>query len=164
MRAVSKKVMKGLMAVTHIEKANKAYEMLMANTPKMIDIVWKINKRFPGLLSTPSASTERYSAYISKYNLESFKCEELTEILEFLLSLNPTETDTSQYASSYNTDYRFDFDCIRITVFAYVKHDSPNCRRVVVGEETVTQYKYEMVCDGDMPATEASDDGSDELI
>lgn len=147
MRAVSKKVMKGLMEVPHIERANKVYEAIMENIPKMVGLTWKINKRFPDLLSKPSLSGDKFAAYISLYNLDSFKCEKLTEVLEYLLSLNPIESTTSQYAGSYNIDYYFEFGYLRITVFAYVKHDSENCRRVVVGEETITQYKYEMVCD-----------------
>jgi hypothetical protein len=147
MRAVSKKVMKSIQIVPFVEKANELYSKIMENTPKMVDLVWKINKRFPGKFSTPSLTGPRYTAYLSLYGLEGFKCEELTEVLEFLISLDPKGTSSNEYPGSFNIDYHFDFEYLKLSVFAHVKQDSQNCRRVVVGEETITQYKYELVCD-----------------
>ena len=150
MKAISKKLSKKIYAAPFIQKATEDYEKLLENLPKAVDIVFKINKRFPELGVSPSACGCKYTGYISLSSLDSFKDQKLVDILEFLNNLNPISANSSKYPAGYNIDYKFDFDCILISVFAYVKSDSDVCRRVVVGEETVTQYKYDLICDEDI--------------
>jgi hypothetical protein len=104
----------------------------------------------PGLWN-PSHGLTSCTMGCTLNNLTGFKDERLTDILEKILSLDPTECSTSDYPNSLNRDYRFFFPgSIIVTVFAYVLDNSPTCRRVVVGEryvESRTEYEFALECD-----------------
>lgn len=92
---------------------------------------------------TPSIS-------IRMYNLESLKQRELIWAIYHLTN----ETDklngtirTTDYAEAVNRDYSFNTDKWCALITAYVKPDSPVCRKVVVGTEMVERHKYQIVCD-----------------
>lgn len=87
---------------------------------------------------------------IHMYELESLKQRELVWALEYLT----TETDrlegkvsTTDYAEAVNRDFRFTTDKWEALITAYVRSDSPVCRKVVIGTELVEKHKYEIVCD-----------------
>jgi len=92
----------------------------------------------------------RPSISVRMYNLESFKQRELVWAIEHLSN----ETDklegkvsTQDYAEAINRDFRFYTDKWDAVVTAYVKSDSPTCRKVVIGTQMVEQHKYQIVCD-----------------
>jgi hypothetical protein len=84
--------------------------------------------------------------YISMYNLESFKDDRLANVLGYL-SETMDNMKSEDWPQSLNRDYRFTSSTHSVTVSAYVRDDSPTCRKVVVGSELRTVEKYEIVCD-----------------
>jgi len=81
-------------------------------------------------------------------DLESFKDDRLVSRLWYLSNLDGVrEPKSSDWAQSLNRDYRFDFDGFSITISAYVKSDSPTCRKVVIGSKTEVINEYKIVCD-----------------
>ena len=90
------------------------------------------------------------SLSIRMYDLDSLKQRELVWAIEHLTN----ETDklegsisTMDYAEAVNRDFRFSTDKWEALITAYVKSDSPVCRKVVVGTELVEKHKYQIVCD-----------------
>lgn len=87
---------------------------------------------------------------VSMYGLDSFKQRELVWTLEYLTAetdkLNG-RTKTQDYADAINRDFMFNTDKWEARVMAYVKDDSPTCRKVVIGTEMVERHKYQIVCD-----------------
>jgi hypothetical protein len=90
------------------------------------------------------------SISVRMYNLDSMKQRELVWAIEHLSN----ETDklegtfhTQDYAEAINRDFRFYTDKWDALITAYVKSDSPTCRKVVISTETVEKHKYQIVCD-----------------
>ena len=54
---------------------------------------------------------------------------------------------TEDYAAAGYAQRKFTTKCGKIVINASVHGDEPTCRSVVVGEETVVQKKYKLVCD-----------------
>jgi hypothetical protein len=84
--------------------------------------------------------------YIAMYNLESFKDDRLANVLGYL-SETMDDMKTEDWARSVNRDYRFNSSTHSVCISAYVRDDSPTCRKVLVGTELQTVEKYEIVCD-----------------
>ncbi len=87
---------------------------------------------------------------VHMYQLDSLKQRELIWAIEHLTN----ETDklngkisTTDYAELVNRDFRFNTDKWDAVIVAYVKSDSPVCRKVVVGTEMIEKHKYEIICD-----------------
>lgn len=90
------------------------------------------------------------SVVVHMFNLESLKQREVVWALEYLTA----ETDkleghirTVDYAEAVNRDFRFSTDKWDALITAYVRSDSPTCRKVIIGTEIVEQHKYQIVCD-----------------
>ena len=99
----------------------------------------------PGSFSI-SLSCEKPVAYIRMYQLESFKDARLTDFLDKLIALDG-EMSSTDYASSLNRAFDCEFSDFRVYIDAYVKDDSPTCRKVVVGTKMEEVNEYEIVCD-----------------
>ena len=84
--------------------------------------------------------------YIAMYDLESFKDDRLAGALGYL-SETMDNMESEDWARSVNRDYRFKSSTHSVTISAYVRDDSPTCRRVLVGTELQTVEKFEIVCD-----------------
>ena len=84
--------------------------------------------------------------YVQMYNLESFKDPKLVAILEYVSVFSDTST-SKDWAQFLNRDFKFTSLTIDIHIGAYVKDDSPTCRKVVIGTELQTVEKYKIVCD-----------------
>lgn len=83
---------------------------------------------------------------VALYDLESFKCLELETMLATLMNLGEAE-DTKDWPSALNRDYKFKLESFDVTVSAYVRDDSPTCKRVIVGTEMQEVHKYKIVCE-----------------
>ena len=97
---------------------------------------------------TVSANTfeDKPNVYVNMRDLESFKDAKLIAVLDYLSDL--TETARSKdWAEYLNIDYRFESNAVNVYLGAYVKEDSPTCRKVLVGTELQTVAKYQIVCD-----------------
>jgi len=85
--------------------------------------------------------------------IEGFKCPALSAVLEYCNEkCKPNTTSTSDWPESLNREFRFKLapefgDNCTVTVNAYVKSDSPTCRKVVVGTTIEEVKKYEIQCD-----------------
>lgn len=83
-------------------------------------------------------------------HLVSFKDSRLVTLLDRIVQLEPTETETSDYPDYLNREYRFTLnDSVRVVVNSYVKSDSPTCRKVLQHVETrvIEHRTYKMECD-----------------
>ena len=83
---------------------------------------------------------------ISLYNLESFKCLKLETMLATLIGLGDAKA-TRDWPSSLNLDFEFNLGFFDVHVSAYVRDDSPTCKRVVVGTEMRQVETYKIVCE-----------------
>ena len=91
--------------------------------------------------------TSPSSVYCTVNNLDSFKDFRLEMILNALENITTGANRTRDWPDSLNRDYHYMVDDIAVTVAAYVKSNSPTCRKVLVGTEMVTQEKWEIRCD-----------------
>jgi hypothetical protein len=99
----------------------------------------------PGSFSI-SLSCEKPVAYVSMRRLESFKDARLTDFLDKLVALDG-EMSSTDYASIMNRTFTCNFSDFQVYVDAYVKDDSPTCRKVVIGTKIEEVLEYEIVCD-----------------
>jgi hypothetical protein len=83
---------------------------------------------------------------VALYDLESFKCLELETMLATLMNLGEAE-DTKDWPSALNRDYKFKLESFDVTVSAYVRDDSPTCKRVIIGTEMQQVNTYKIVCE-----------------
>jgi hypothetical protein len=83
---------------------------------------------------------------VTLYNLESFKCLQLETMLSTLNSLGDA-LPTKDWASILNRDYKFNLGFFDVVVSAYVRDDSPTCRKVVIGTEMKQVETYKIVFD-----------------
>jgi hypothetical protein len=88
------------------------------------------------------------SVYITMDKLESLKCYRLEMVLNGIINLPDAKaTYTNDWPNSLNRDYHFTVADIRVTVAAYVREDSPTCRKVLIKTEMKPQDVYEIRCD-----------------
>ena len=149
MRTINKRKFKKKEHDKLLEALNKDYEISAGNIKSLSAFMAKFKTRFPNEVLKPSRSGTDFSIWINKQNLTGLKDKILTELLEFLLDQNPKSNTTAEYLSNYNVDYKFFFKGFYVVIGAYIKHDSENCRRIVVGEDThySTTPRYQLVCD-----------------
>ena len=89
---------------------------------------------------------DKPTIYIHMSGLDSFKSERITRVLQVLEAFG-TSTGTKDWASIVNRDYKYTMGKFNVTLCAYVRADSPTCRKVAIGSETQTVVKYEIQCD-----------------
>lgn len=82
---------------------------------------------------------------ITLNKLESFKDTDLTNLLEFLISKDAKITEEA-WPQFHNKDYHAEFEDARIAIHAYVRSDSPSCRRVQVGTQLKEEPVWELHC------------------
>jgi hypothetical protein len=124
---------------------------------KDIKLLKKMAKKIEPIVDVLSMEVEYVSVYVScdaiqisatLYNLDSFKCERLAKLLDYLNDKVVGDPTTRDWPSSINRDYNYKLpDGIMVSLSAYVKSDSATCRRIVIGTETKLVEKYEIQCD-----------------
>ena len=83
---------------------------------------------------------------ISMNKLESFKDIQLTTLLDFFTS-QTEKVSTKEWANYLNRDYTFELEDVIVTISAYVRSDSPTCRKVQTGVKIEEVPQFELVCD-----------------
>jgi hypothetical protein len=83
---------------------------------------------------------------ISLNKLESFKDIQLTTMLDFFTS-QTDKVSTRDWANYLNRDYTFELEDVVVTISAYVRSDSPTCRKVQTGVKIEEVPQFELVCD-----------------
>ena len=86
------------------------------------------------------------SIEVSLNKLESFKDVQLVKLLDFFAS-QTEKMGTRDWANYLNRDYTFELEDVIINISAYVRSDSPTCRKVQVGVKIEEVAQYELVCD-----------------
>jgi len=126
----------------------KKQKALLANTKK--DMVPFINVMRTLLVQNDHMSIingyHRPMIYIHARGLESFKTGRIVELLQVLEAFGSAE-GSEDWPSSINRDYKYAMAKFDVRLAAYVKEDSPTCRKVEVGTETQTVIKYAIQCD-----------------
>jgi hypothetical protein len=83
---------------------------------------------------------------INARGLESFKTGSILQIIQVLEAFG-TATRTTDYAGVINRDFNYEMPKFEVMLCAYVRDDSPTCRKVAVGTDVQTVVKYEIQCD-----------------
>ena len=78
--------------------------------------------------------------------LESFKDTQLMGLLEFFSS-KTEKTTTRDWPQYLNRDYTFELDDVLVSISAFVRTDSPTCRKVQTGVKIEEVPQFELVCD-----------------
>ena len=78
--------------------------------------------------------------------LESFKDDQLVKLLSFLTD-RANNMSSKDYANWMNRDFSFELEDVYVNISAYVRSDSPTCRKVQVGVTVQEVAEYELVCD-----------------
>ena len=102
-----------------------------------------MDKHYLGVSMLPGQTPE---ITITLNKLDSFKDSDLTNILAFLVDKN-AEIREDDWPQFLNKDYRAELPNARVTVHAYVRSDSPTCRRVQVGTELKETPVWELHCE-----------------
>ena len=84
---------------------------------------------------------------VSLNGLDSFRDPQLVEMLDFFTSKTDKVTTTDWTHAYTNRDYSFELDDVVVNISAYVRSDSPTCRRVQTGIEVQEVPQYRIVCD-----------------
>ncbi len=132
-----------------VERAREHLRDMKANRRKLNRVGKMLETAIGDALN--SGSRFFYSGSNSIYchldALESFKDARLIAIVEALESIKTKDGRTTDWPDSLNRDFRYYVDDIFVMVSAYVRDDSPTCRKVLVGTEIVQQEKWEIRCD-----------------
>ena len=78
--------------------------------------------------------------------LESFKDSQLLGLLEFF-SGKTEKVTTRDWPQYLNRDFSFELDDVVVDISAYVRTDSPTCRKVQTGVKVEEVPQFELVCD-----------------
>lgn len=105
------------------------------------------NSGFAYVGTTYSHRDRAPTFYMSINDVEGFTDPAVMRTLEFLTQ-EFNDTTTQDYPTTMGRSYQFERPDMRVELVVYVKSDSPTCKRVEIGEETVVQKKYKLVCDG----------------
>lgn len=80
------------------------------------------------------------------YDAPGFKDERIIKALEFLENWSSI-SETNENAEHRYRNFKFCGDGMTVCFNVYVVGDSPTCKRVEIGEETITRKKYAIQCD-----------------
>jgi hypothetical protein len=83
---------------------------------------------------------------VNMNSLESFKDTQLIGLLEFFSSKTEKAT-TRDWPQYLNRDYTFELDDVLVSISAFVRTDSPTCRKVQTGVKVEEVPQFELVCD-----------------
>jgi hypothetical protein len=84
--------------------------------------------------------------YINMRNLDSFKHGRIVDVLQVLEAFGSAD-GTTDWASIVNRDFKYNMSKYDVTLCAYVREDSPTCRKIAVGSETQVVVQYQIECD-----------------
>lgn len=130
------------------ESVNEMRKTINEVKSKKLELRVKYGRLFTNLPGsfTISLSCEKPVAYVSMRRLESFKDTRLTDFLDKLVAMDG-EMSSTDYASIMNRSFTCNFSDFQVYIDAYVKDNSPTCRKVVIGSKIEEVLEYEIVCD-----------------
>lgn len=80
-------------------------------------------------------------------DLDSFKDERLLSILNNAMETVSDKVREQDYAQYDHKEYYIDSDYVNLCITAYVKEDSPTCKKIMTGMEIKEVPKYKFVCE-----------------
>ena len=130
------------------ESVNEMRKTISEVKAKKLELRVKYGRLFTDLPGSFSISLycEKPVAYVRMSRLESFKDARLSDFLDKLIAMDG-EMSTTDYASIMNRAFTCNFSDFQVYIDAYVKDDSPTCRKVVIGTRVEEVLDYEIVCD-----------------
>ena len=89
-----------------------------------------------------------FAVNVNMRRLEGFKDQRLAQVLYAAMCISGVKEESStDYAELLNRDYHFTFNGNSLNVSAWVKSDSPTCRKVKTGETMKVVAEYKIECD-----------------
>lgn len=79
--------------------------------------------------------------------LNSFKDDRLTSILSYAIDTITSEVKEKDYAEYDHKEYRLYSDEVYLDITAYVKENSPTCKKIMTGMEIKEVPTYKFVCE-----------------
>jgi methyl coenzyme M reductase subunit D len=130
------------------ESINEMRKTVSEVKAKKLELRVKYGRLFTDLPGsfTISLSCEKPVAYVIMRRLESFKDARLTDFLDKLVAMDG-EMSSTDCASIMNRSFTCNFSDFQVYVDAYVKDNSPTCRKVLIGTKMEEVKEYEIVCD-----------------
>ena len=141
-------------AADSITRTKKRIAILRSNKSRIEKILRPVSLIISGAGLTNNSAyvhadefSETFSIGIYLYGLESFKVPGLVALIEYFDGMSEN-INTRDWPDSINRDYHFKLSKgNKVILGAYVRDDSPTCRKVPVGSETKQVIKYELQCD-----------------
>ena len=137
------------------EQSRKEGHNLIARAKILDEKRMKIRVNYSGVFKDLDLSVHNLYVHTSYYKptitvnlnaLESFKDTQLMGLLEFCSSKTEKVT-TRDWANYLNRDYTFELDDVLVNISAYVRTDSPTCRKVQTGITIEEVPQFVLVCD-----------------
>ena len=137
------------------EQSRKEGHNLIARAKILDEKRMKIRVNYSGVFKDLDLSVHNLYVHTSYYKptitvnlnaLESFKDTQLMGLLEFFSSKTEKVT-TRDWANYLNRDYTFELDDVLVNISAYVRTDSPTCRKVQTGITIEEVPQFVLVCD-----------------
>jgi phage FluMu protein Com len=93
------------------------------------------------------ASEIHFTVYM--HELDSFKDDRLTTLISRILDVTGSNVSTSEndYAQYDYKSYRFRAKDVVFEITAYIKSDSPTCKKIMTGMEMKEVPTYKFVCE-----------------
>lgn len=137
-----------------ITRAKKRIAILRSNKSRIEKILRPVSLIISGaglnnvsVYVSADEHSETFTFGIYLYGLESFKTPALSALIEYFDGMSEN-VNTRDWPDSINRDYHFKLSKgNKVTLSAYVKEDSPTCRKVPIGSETKQVIKYAIQCD-----------------
>ena len=141
-------------AADSITRTKKRIAILRSNKSRIEKILRPVSLIISGAGLTNNSAyvsadefSETFTFAVFLYGLESFKVPALGALIEYFDGMSES-VNTRDWPDSINRDYHFKLPKgNKVILGAYVKDDSPTCRKVPVGSETKQVIKYEIQCD-----------------
>lgn len=86
------------------------------------------------------------TVHLTLRDLEGFKDPQLTDLLEFFMKYTD-KIEEREWAVYMNKDYTIICDDMIVAVSAYVREDSPTCRKIATGTKYEEVTTYKLVCE-----------------
>ena len=137
------------------EQSRKEGHSLISRAKILDEARMKIRVNYSGVFKDLDLSVHNLYVRTSYYKptitvnlnaLESFKDTQLMVLLEFFSSKTEKVT-TRDWANYLNRDYTFELDDVLVNISAYVRTDSPTCRKVQTGITIEEVPQFVLVCD-----------------
>jgi hypothetical protein len=90
---------------------------------------------------------DRPKIHVSVRNASGFKDDSVSMAMLYLMTVGFETARTHDFAEALNREFTFSRADMDVVLDVYVKDDSPTCRKVAIGEETIRQVKYKIECD-----------------